>query len=1320
MTTMNTKHYILLLATALLAGCAFDDPQDKDWSKPLFHSDSELVPVTFSMSSQHNIDLTRAETSIITFDQGEKVKVLAMPYGETSYTGYDYTTDAAAQSVGLVPVSSQPYFPAGDNTTIEAYAYYPATASIGSETVFSVADNQSSDAAYKASDLMFASNRTITKDLDDGKNHLKMNHQMAQLRISANPATETATTINITEIQVVAKKSLIFTPEGTTVSTTTGDPGTIIARYGAGEAYVLIPPQVISDVQIKVITGGGSDSEIATYGFTAEGSFQAGNSYGVDITLTADQLGMTTAISNWNGMGSVVIAPSGDLVITPIAAQRYNGGTAIEPELEVKKNGVPLVKDEDYEVLYLNNKNAGTAYVVVTGKAGTNFEGCVGVAPFTITEAEASILYDGHATSTEMRIYGAEPFTKHLTNQGLSGAGDGMVTYASSNEAVATVDPATGEVTIVKPGTTTITATVTDGANFTYPVKTASYVLTVSKDIADLSFATTNPPVTWSETASENNYSQTAIHTAANYAIIPASAAQVVYSIIGNTNTCGATIDGSTVTFTKAGSVTILATVEDNDYYTYGTKTASYVLTVNPHAGKLTLSANSGTVNFGSTGTFTVNDNHGGTITVASGNEDVATVAYNADNKTVTITTVGAGSTKVTVACAATDCYAEAKAEYDLVVGVVTASVTPPSPNSLTYNGDPRPLLTAGSVTGGTMYYRAKPSGGGWIGGGDGWSTSVPQATDAGTYILEYKVVGDANHTGLDATSLNNAVIAKATPTGVWSNTTATIGCGASFTRTLTITGVKGESFTTSYQSDNVNVATVNASGVVTGEAVGSAKITASSAATDNYNALSASYDLTVTIGTPNVTAPTARNRTYDGTAQALLNAGSTSGGTLEYSTNNSTWSTTIPTATNAGDYTVYYRVVGNANYGTVPSTPVPVTISPKAVTAPIIVLATTSYTYDGSAKQPAVSAVKDGSTTIPASEYTVSWSNNTNASNAALVTITDEAGGNYTVNGNQTFTINRAAGYVTLSTTSGEFIPSGTSKSFTISSTHGGDLSVTTSTSYASASRSGNTVTVTPGSTAGQSATITVTSAATTNYNAASATYIATVAPTLSAATSSHVGWVISTSGYIFSTNAKCTNAGQAAVAMVAYVGSAGSVDASFSAKKGLAIALSDAATKINFCKQSNSTYTHCGCYGTSGWTNGYSDKHGYSNTSSYIYNHGRNGHSHPIVSYLNSWNNSVTRPSGASTWFLPSMGQALLMANRGINSLMGSSNVGGTSFSGKYYWVSNEYQSGNAPGWDAAYHCSQFTGTSGTSKNYYDYSGATAKSAIRFVFAF
>lgn len=73
--------------------------------------------------------------------------------------------------------------------------------------------------------------------------------------------------------------------------------------------------------------------------------------------------------------------------------------------------------------------------------------------------------------------------------------------------------------------------------------------------------------------------------------------------------------------------------------------------------------------------------------------------------------------------------------------------------------------------------------------------------------------------------------------------------------------------------------------------------------------------------------APTAiSGLIYDGSAQALVNAGTASGGTMNYSLDNSSWSTSIPTATNADDYTVYYKVVGDASH--TDYTPSPNTVS--------------------------------------------------------------------------------------------------------------------------------------------------------------------------------------------------------------------------------------------------------------------------------------------------------------------------------------------------------------------------------------------------------
>ena len=98
--------------------------------------------------------------------------------------------------------------------------------------------------------------------------------------------------------------------------------------------------------------------------------------------------------------------------------------------------------------------------------------------------------------------------------------------------------------------------------------------------------------------------------------------------------------------------------------------------------------------------------------------------------------------------------------------------------------------------------------------------------------------------------------------------------------------------------------------------------------------------DITLTVNVnatnklvPTVTAPTANALTYNGAEQALVTAGKTTGGTMLYRLGDSEWSEQIPTAKNAGEYTVWYKVQGDAEYADVAEQSLTVTAAKKAVT---------------------------------------------------------------------------------------------------------------------------------------------------------------------------------------------------------------------------------------------------------------------------------------------------------------------------------------------------------------------------------------------------
>ena len=126
------------------------------------------------------------------------------------------------------------------------------------------------------------------------------------------------------------------------------------------------------------------------------------------------------------------------------------------------------------------------------------------------------------------------------------------------------------------------------------------------------------------------------------------------------------------------------------------------------------------------------------------------------------------------------------------------------------------------------------------------------------------------------------------------------------------------------------------------------------------------------------------------------------------YYTNDGTTAPTTGQTENTGATPIEITDVNNsvsikaiaAKSGVLPSPVSEIRVVPNAT-----ITFGSSSTYNASEQKPAV-IVKDGGTTIQSKEYEVSYSNNVNASDAAVATITNKEGGNYIVYGSTTFTI--------------------------------------------------------------------------------------------------------------------------------------------------------------------------------------------------------------------------------------------------------------------------------------------------------------------------
>ncbi len=176
---------------------------------------------------------------------------------------------------------------------------------------------------------------------------------------------------------------------------------------------------------------------------------------------------------------------------------------------------------------------------------------------------------------------------------------------------------------------------------------------------------------------------------------------------------------------------------------------------------------------------------------------------------------------------------------------------------------------------------------------------------------------------------------------------------------------------------------------------VGTAKVTVTFKG--DYASLgSVEKEFNITKATPTVTAPTAiADLVYTGSAQALVTGGTTDvGDILSYCLEeNGMYSADIPTGTNAGTYTVYYKVDGSDNWNAVAGGTVEVPISPKAVT-----VTAEAKSKEYGAADPELTATVEGLVGKDAISYTVSRTAGEAVGEYTITPTGEAAQGNYTV----------------------------------------------------------------------------------------------------------------------------------------------------------------------------------------------------------------------------------------------------------------------------------------------------------------------------------
>ena len=557
------------------------------------------------------------------------------------------------------------------------------------------------------------------------------------------------------------------------------------------------------------------NKEVATV--SKDGTVNIGNAGTAKITVSMDESQNYLAVSREVTVMvvpkeiSAKIAPNGGIygeIIVPAVAALDGLVGKDNPEITLTYTGRA---NDGTEVNGTKVPSLAGIYTVTATIKDKNYslkpEGAS--AAFIVAKAYPAL----SVSAVKDKKYGEEAFKLEVSNKG-----DGVKSYASSNDKVVTVDK-NGVVTIVGAGTATLTVSLAETANYT-------------ADQKEVTITVAPKEITVKITPNGGIYGGT---------ITPATA--VLNGLVGKDNPeitltyTGKANDGTEVNGTEAPSLagiyTVTATIKDKNY-SLKPEGSSAAFVVAKADSALSVSAVKDKKYGEEAFKLEVSNKGDGVKTYASSNNKVVTV-----DKNGMVTIVGAGTATLTVFLAQSANYTADQKEVTVTVAPkeITVKITP---NGGTYEGTITPATAVLDGLVGednpevTLTYTGKANDGTEVNG-----TEVPSL--AGTYTVT-ATIKDKNYSLKPEGSSAEFVVAKADPALSVSEVTDKDYGEETFR--LNVSN-KGDGLKT-YASSDDKVVAVDENGMVTIAGTGTATLTVFLAETANYTA--AQKEVTITV----------------------------------------------------------------------------------------------------------------------------------------------------------------------------------------------------------------------------------------------------------------------------------------------------------------------------------------------------------------------------------------------------------------------------------------------------------------------------------------
>lgn len=262
------------------------------------------------LTSSLDVAETRAATNIQTsaFDAGETVDVyITENEPGTNETHYNQPILATTKTGGALDLQDGPYYYPTSGNGVNIYALYPATAETGK--LFTIAEDQSTDANYKASDLMYgkpATNNPVSPSANAVD--IQFSHLLSKVTINLI-AGENVTSLDGAKVELLGVKpstTLTASKDGCSIAPASGDatPITVMtATETVTSGSAIIVPQTLPEMFLQVTLDGATLTGKLDSGAPV---LTAGNAYTYNITVNmrGGALEIEGSITPWDDGGT--------------------------------------------------------------------------------------------------------------------------------------------------------------------------------------------------------------------------------------------------------------------------------------------------------------------------------------------------------------------------------------------------------------------------------------------------------------------------------------------------------------------------------------------------------------------------------------------------------------------------------------------------------------------------------------------------------------------------------------------------------------------------------------------------------------------------------------------------------------------------------------------------------------------------------------------------------------------------------------------------------------------------------------------------------